>query len=164
MRLLLSALLFLLAYYVRAQGVRECARLTIEDLRSTDNPRQSNLLVQTYTTSTNPTDPFIEVEDMHIVCEAVGTKRDTFRFVSVVVRQKCSGLICPGEVRGVYIDVQYNFECAIDNKWIPETFGSTNIREEEPQADFDTEPMSSCSACARALSGADAVTHCRRKS
>ena len=149
---------------VRAQGTRECARLTKEDLISTNNPRQSSILVQTYNTNVNPTDPFIIVEDMHIVCEAVGTTRDTFRYVSVVVRQICIGLRCPVEQRDVSVEVQYDFECATNNVWIPETLGSISVREDDPQANFDTETRCDCSACARTVSGADPVTHCRRKS
>ena len=166
MRFILSIALLLSVYHnVEAQdGVRECPRITLQDLESRENSLRSSILVQTYNTNVNPTDPFIVVEDMHIVCEAVGTKRDTYRYVSVVVRQKCSGFNCPVDTRDVSTMVQYDFECSITNEWIAEAFGSRSIREDNPEANLDTESLRTCSACARTLAGADPVTHCRRKS
>ena len=38
-----------------------------------------------------------------------------------------------------------------------------DIREDDPEADFDTEPLCNCKACAADLAGADSVTHCLRK-
>ena len=160
-------LLLLLAgtsWHVRAQGLRECTRITREDLISTANPRQSSILVQTYTTNVSPSDLItIDVEDMHIVCEAVGTTRDTFRYVSVVVRQICNGQLCREETRGASAVVQYDFECSTSNTWIPETLSIKNVRFESPEreADFDTETRRDCGACGGRLTGVDTVTHCR---
>ena len=165
--LLLLLFLASTSWRVRAQGIRECARITMDDLISTENPRQSSILVQTYTTNFNPSDLItIDVEDMHIVCEAVGTTRDTFRYVSVVVRQICSGQLCPEETRGASAVVQYDFECSSSNTWIPETLSIKNVRFESPEreADFDTETRRDCGACGGRLTGVDPVTHCRGKS
>ena len=152
--------------HLHAQGVRECERLTLEDLTSTDNSQRSSILVQVYNTGIGARNPFIQVEDMHIVCEVAGAKRDTYRAVSVIVRHSCVGLLCPPETRDKTADVQYDFECSTINEWIARASGQEgeHIRELNPEADFDTEPVYNCSACARAVAGADPVTHCRRKS
>ena len=158
------AVLLLFVYHVRAQ-TRECPPMTRDILLSTDNARQSNLLVQTYNPSVNPIDPFIVVEegDINIVCQAVASKRNTYRYVSVVVRQVCNGFICSAGTDEVSMIVQYDFECSLNNEWIPETLGSMFIREEDPEADLDTELEERCGVCARQLPGADPVTHCRGK-
>ena len=160
------AVLLLSVYHARAAqgGVRECKRITIQDLRSRNNFLQSSILVQTYNPNVNPTNPFIVVNDMHIVCEAHAATRDRYRYVSVVVSQTCSGSLCTTEA-DVLTDVQYDFECSTSNEWIAESFGRDmeHIREDDPEADFDTEPLYNCSACAADLSGADSVTHCLRK-
>ena len=154
--------LLLFAYHASAQ-IRECPPMSLEVLQSTDNSRRSTLLVQTYNTNVNPTDPFIVVEEINIVCEAAASKRDTYRYASVVVRQICSGFVCPEATRDISTVVQYDFECSIINQWIPEALGSTSIRDDDPEADLDTEPAERCAVCAILAAGADSVTHCRGK-
>ena len=166
MRSWLSIAILLLSVYhhVRAQGVWECARITMQDLTSSDNSRQSSILVQTYNPNFNALNPFIIVDDIHIVCESPGATRDTYRYVSVIVSQTCSGSLCNME-EDVLTDVQYDFECSTSNEWIAESFGrdGADIRKDNPEADFDTERLSNCSGCGAALAGADSETHCRRK-
>ena len=120
--------------------------------------------MQTYTLNVAPNDPFIRVDDFHIVCEASASKRGTFRFVSVVVRQTCSGRVCPVN-EGVSSLVQYDFECSEQNEWVGSVYDDTgdDIREDVPEADFDTELRHNCSTCGRNVIGAEPVTHCRRK-
>ena len=154
--------LLLFAYHASAQ-IRECPPMSFEVLQSTDNSRRSTLLVQTYNTNVDPTDPFIVVEEINIVCEAAASKRDTYRYASVVVRQICSGFACPEATRDISTVVQYDFECSISNQWIPEALGSTSIRDDDPKADLDTEPAERCAVCAMQAAGADPVTHCRGK-
>lgn len=161
MHFLSSIIVLLVANYAQAQG--ECAMITKEDLLSADGPTGSGLLVRTYNTNLNPTNPFIQVEDFTAVCLAAASKRDTYRYVSIVVKQICKGTLCPGDQRDQSKLVQYDFECDSDNQWSTNVFGSTNVRNDNPAANLETQLRTNCSGCSRLVSGADLVTHCRRK-
>ena len=159
-RLLSSIVLLAVAVY-RVQATGECSLITEDDLLSTDNDFLSTLLVQTYNDNVGPTNPFVELHDIHIVCKAAGTRRDTYRFVSVLVRQTCIGELCPMGHNSVDRVVQYDFQCSDFNEWVPETFNFDTVREDDPEATFDTAARSNCGACAGFLTAADPVTHCR---
>ena len=164
MRLLSATVLLALACYPRAgsQPV-ECPKLTKDILIETDESTGRSLIIEAYNRNLFPTNPFILVDDIHIVCEAVGSKRDTYRFVSVVVRQNCSGVLCPSSQRDTSALVQYDFQCSSSGEWMSTVFMSNDIREDDPVADFDTELRESCGLCYGRAVGADPVTHCRRK-
>ena len=154
MRLISAITLLVFAYHARAQNDDECPQITKEILTTTDEFTGSTLVVQAFNPGINPQDPFIIVHDIHIVCQAVGERRDTYRSVSVLVRQNCSGHLCPANDV-----VQYDFECSF-GKW---TARDTNIVDDEPEADFDTELREDCGVCSRTTVGAEPITHCRSK-
>ena len=159
---LLATVVFLTFTYGQAQS--QCPMITEEILLSTDRPTRSNLLVQTYDPNANPTTTIIQLQEFNIVCLAAASKRDMYRFASVVVKQVCSGNLCPIEQRGVSALVQYDFECSSTiNQWTPMTFGGRDVREDNPTADLETELRTNCSACSKEFSGGDPVTHCLRK-
>lgn len=154
MHFLPSIIVFLFAYYAQAQG--GCAMITEEDL-------SGGLLVKTYNSNLNPENPIILVEEFSVVCLAAASKRDTYRYISIVVRQICLLSLCPEDQRDRSSLVQYDFECDSTDKWSTKVFGDTNIRDDNPAADLETELRTNCSACWRLLPGIDSVTHCRRK-
>lgn len=155
MHFLSSVILLLFAYHAQAQS--GCAMITEEDL-STEG---GGLLVNTYNPNLNPKNPIIILEDFTVVCLAAASKRDTYRYVSVVVRQICLKSLCPDDQRNRSKLVQYDFQCDSNNEWSTVAFGG--VRDDNPTADLETELRTSCSACSKELPGSDAVTHCRRK-
>ena len=140
--------------------------ITEEILLSTDRATSTNLLVQTYDPNVNATTTFIQLQEFNIVCLAAASRRDMYRYVSIVVKQVCSGVLCSVNQQGLSAVVQYDFECSsTTNQWTPMTFRGTDIREDNPTADLETKLRTNCSACSKDLigAGADSVTHCLRK-
>ena len=163
MSLLKSAVVFLVfAYYTQAQEGM-CEMITEDDLIGSSGELTPGLLLRTYTTNLNPTNPSIRLEDFTVVCLAAGPKRDTYRYVSIVVEQICRGSLCPDDHRDEIKLVQYDFECdPATNKWSIDVLGGTNdVRDDDPTADLDTELRTNCSLCARKNLGADSINHCR---
>ena len=159
MRLISAIALLVFAYHARAQNEDECPQITKEILTTTDEFTESTLVVQAFNPGINPKDPFIVVDDIHIVCQAVGERRDTYRSVSVLVRQNCSGFLCPANQPNINGVVQYDFECSF-GKW---TARDTNIVDDDPEADFNTELREDCGLCSERTVGAEPITHCRSK-
>lgn len=144
----------LFAYYAQAQT--GCAMITQEDL-------SGGLLVKTYNSNLNPKNPIIVVEDFSVVCVAAASKRDTYRYISVVVRQICLQSLCPEDQRDRSSLVQYDFQCDSNDKWSTTVLGNNEIRDDNPTADLETDLRTNCSVCSRTFDGVDSVTHCRRK-
>ena len=158
MRLLSAIALLAFACHARAQ-TNECPQITKEILTTTDESTGSTLVVQAFNPAINPSDPFILVDDIHIVCQAVGETRDTYRSVSVLVRQNCSGFLCPANQPNFNAVIQYDFDCFF-GKW---RAMDTNVVDSDPEADFDTALRENCGVCSENTVGAEPITHCRRK-
>lgn len=160
MSLLKCAVVFL-AFANYAQGM--CGMITKDDLlESPDGGITGGLLLRTYNTNRNAVNPSIRLKKFTVVCLAAGVKRNTYRYVSIVAEQECGGSLCPEGHRDEAKLVQYDFECdPHTNSWSIDVLGSTsNVRDDDPTADLDTELRTNCSACARKIADSDPINHC----
>ena len=149
----------------------ECPVITESELGSRDALNASGLIAERLGSSDIPN---VRIFDYNIVCFAVGSDRETYRVLSVVVQYQCSGAFCAGTPLGRQGNgtSQFEFSCS-GGSWANEVEGSGNASStftNPSNATVGTQARRDCSFCLRpdvAASGSfspalivDNVTHC----
>ena len=148
-RVLVPSVLFLLSPCFG----QDCTELQTSDLGSTTAPSTAGLLARTLATQSGDATPSIQVLDSNVVCLAQAPVRDSYRFVSVVVRYLRSS-------DNMMVTAQFEYEC-IGGVW---DFRSPAITS-SPSATLSTAVKTDCFSCTDPASAPTAlvvtpVEHC----
>lgn len=149
----LCLLALLVSITTKAQ---RCQRITGNDLGSSDTPSVSGLIARSFRDSggDNLEFPLVQLLSFHVVCEAAGSQRDTYRLVSLIANYTYNS-----QPRFS----QFDYECTSENVWGTVVLGSnTHTITTPPDASYSTRPRQDCVFCVSSsrFSSSDPTTHC----
>ena len=142
-------------------GGQQCQRITGSDLGSSNSPSQSGLIAQSFVAvgGDNVAAPFIQILAFHIVCEAAGNQRNTYRYASLIANYTSNSQAALS---------QFDYQCTSSGVWGSNVAGSSvGVITSPPDADFTTRLRQDCGICVNPVrsqfGNTDFVTHCLRK-
>ena len=128
--------LCLLSGILLVQSQMECPDIEPNEVES--------LIRASYGGISNPDPPTIVVASFNVVCRAVGTTLNMYRFLSIVATYSCSGSMCEDSS----ITAQFDTEC-VRGMWKPQVkvFSDDEIRTEPADGNAATALRRDCYLC-----------------